>query len=177
MPIGTTGPISFSALYAEIFGGTATPGSNLRFSGGNPASSPSIIANATGLSSDSAPFHFSAFRGFSGGGATMTNVSIQNNSLDIVISDVSVNGQAIQGVSFPVNAGNNATGYTTQLGTYTVTVDYTASIAGQHISFVDSELTGQCNNTSTGSQFSSFFDCVVNGNAEISINAADGLCV
>ena len=103
---------------------------------------------------------------------------IQNSSLDIVISDVQVNGVSLTGVTgtgFPLYSGDTINGYSNQQGTYNVDIYYSAGVGGQHIEGYDSNLTFYCNNTGIGSNISQFSSAFV-GSGTFQIYAYDGTC-
>jgi hypothetical protein len=100
-------------------------------------------------------------------------------SLDIGISDVTVNSVAVSyvtGFNFPVDAGEEGTFQTTQTGTQTVIVYYSSSITGQNITLVDSNGGTQCAGTNTGSNSITFNDVAINSSGDVFITATDGAC-
>jgi hypothetical protein len=104
---------------------------------------------------------------------------ITNSSLDIVITDVKVNGVSLTGLSgpgFPVSSGDTTTGYSNQLGYQNVDIYYYNAITGQHIEGYDSDLTFYCNATvGTGGHISQFGGAYV-GSGTFQIYALDGVC-
>jgi hypothetical protein len=104
---------------------------------------------------------------------------IQNSSLDIVITDVKVNGVSLTGVTgvgFPLSSGDTVNGYSNQIGTYDVDIYYYNGITGQHIEGYDSDLNFYCNATvGIGSHISQFGGAVV-GAGTFQIYAYDGTC-
>ena len=113
---------------------------------------------------------------------TPTNATAQlditNGSLDIQITSVSVNGVAtsVIGGSLPNTTGNGTNLSTTQIGTYTIDVNYSCSVAGQKITLTDSDLFSTCINTSTGSNTATFTTQVVATYHNVLIDAQDGTC-
>jgi hypothetical protein len=113
---------------------------------------------------------------------TPTNATAQlditNGSLDIQITSVSVNGVAtsVIGGSLPNTSGNGTNLSTTQIGTYTIEVNYSCSVSGQHITLTDSDLFSTCINTSTGSNTATFTTQVVATYTNVIIDAQDGTC-
>ena len=113
---------------------------------------------------------------------TPTNATAQlditNGSLDIQITSVSVNGVAtsVIGGSLPNTSGNGTNLSTTQIGTYTIEVNYSCSVSGQHITLTDSDLFSTCINTSTGSNTATFTTQVVATYHNVLIDAQDGTC-
>lgn len=107
-------------------------------------------------------------------GRTTTGVDINNNTTTANITNVTVNGVAISDVTFPVTAGNNANGYTDQLGTYTIVVSY-SSASGDYVRVTDTQLTVSCANVVGSSR--TFAGQVTNGYYEsIIIEMGDGSC-
>jgi hypothetical protein len=73
---------------------------------------------------------------------------ISNSSLDIVITDVKVNGVSLTGATgagFPVYSGDSINAYSNQLGTQDVDIYCYNSITGQHLEGYDSNLNYYCN--------------------------------
>lgn len=104
---------------------------------------------------------------------------ISNSSLDIVITDVKVNGVSLTGATgagFPVYSGDSINAYSNQIGTYDVDIYYYNSITGQHIEGYDSDLNFYCNATvGIGSNVTQFGGAVV-GAGTFQIYALDGTC-
>jgi hypothetical protein len=105
-------------------------------------------------------------------------LDITNGSLDIQIISVSVNsvGTTVIGGSLPNTTGNGTNLSTTQIGTYTIDVNYSCSVAGQKITLTDSDLFSTCINTSTGSNTATFTTQVVANYHNVLIDAQDGTC-
>jgi hypothetical protein len=105
-------------------------------------------------------------------------IDITNGSLDIQISSVYVNSvvTSVVGGSLPNTTGNGTNLSTNQLGTYTIEVNYSCTIAGQKITLTDSDLFSECQNTSTGSNTMTFTSKVVQSYHNVLIEAADGTC-
>jgi hypothetical protein len=181
MPIGSTGPISFSAVYTEVFGGVPIPGTYVRMAKSNPSSTPSLVANSSigatfGPVGSTGPYSFSRFHSYAGVTGSSVSIFLNNSSLDITVNAMRVNGIAISGASFPLTPGNNTTGYTTQFGTYTVEIDRSNSVSGQHIGISDSNSTPSCQNANAGNSTLSFSDIVISNAGSVTVNASDGLC-
>lgn len=111
--------------------------------------------------------------------ATTTLFYISNSSLDIVITDVKVNGVSLTGATgagFPVYSGDSINAYSNQQGTYDVDIYYYNSITGQHIEGYDSDLNFYCNATvGIGSNVTQFGGAYV-GSGTFQIYALDGTC-
>ena len=103
-----------------------------------------------------------------------------NNSLNIAISisGITVNGVSVTNVTGidPNTTGNGGGAQTTQIGTYTIVIPYSASTAGQSISLIDSDSVPQCQGTSTGSGVLTFTGVVVGVLQPVTITANEGAC-
>lgn len=181
MPIGATGPISFSAVYTEVFGGIVADSANVRMAKSNPTSTPSLVANAAigatfSPAGSSGPYELSSFRSYSGVTGASQAIFLSNTSLDITITDCRVNGVSISGASFPLIAGNNTTGYTTELGSYTVEFDRSNAISGQHIGISDSNGSAFCETVNAGSSTVSFLNVVISLAELVAVDIGDGTC-
>lgn len=109
----------------------------------------------------------------------LTQFYIQNSSLDIQITDVTVNGVSLTGATgsgFPVNPSETISAYSNQQGTQNVLIYFNNSITGQHIEGYDSNLTFYCDNISgTGSNVITWSGAFV-GSGTFQIYAYDGSC-
>jgi len=110
--------------------------------------------------------------------ATTANLDITNGSLDISISSVYVNSviTTVTGGSLPNTTGNGTNLETTQVGVYTVEVNYSAGVAGQKITLTDSDSVSTCQNTNTGSNTLTFTGVKVATYQNVIIDAQDGTC-
>jgi hypothetical protein len=110
--------------------------------------------------------------------ALAANIFIQNLSLDVSISQVDFGGvtATLVGGSLPNTTGNGTDLYTSQVGTYTLDVYRSNTVAGQHITVTDSNLTVQCIFFSNGSAIESYSGVVYDGITPINIEALDGAC-
>jgi hypothetical protein len=103
-----------------------------------------------------------------------------NNSLDISmgLSSITVNGVAVTNVTGvdPNTGGNGGSVDTDQIGTYNVTIYYYAGVAGQKITFTDSNTNTYCNNAITGPNNMTFTNMVINQSSPPIISAEDGSC-
>ena len=104
---------------------------------------------------------------------------ISNSSLDIIITDVKVNGVSVYGATgsgFPVYTGENINAYSNQIGVYDVDIYYSNAITGQHIEGYDSDLNFYCNATvGIGSNTTQFGGATI-GAGTFQIYALDGSC-
>lgn len=110
------------------------------------------------------------------------NISVElglsNNSLDIQITDVWVDGVAatLTSGSLPLGTGSGATMSTKQTGSsQSIQVFYTSTVPDQHITVTDSNGNIFCQSSNSGSPLI-FSGCVVLPGFPISIDAADGNC-
>ena len=106
-------------------------------------------------------------------------ITVFNNSLDITITDVYVNGiQATPIGTWPNTTGNGGS-LTIALvpGTYSVEVFHSCSISGQRVSAFDSNSLNQCTPISTGSSSTTFSGVNMDNIQCLEILAQDGACV
>jgi hypothetical protein len=111
---------------------------------------------------------------------TATIIINNSNSLDIPITDVTVNGVSItfvQGTNFTISAGNNGTFTTDQLGTQNVVIYYGGHIPGQNISFQDSNNNIDCQDLNGPAGSFTIASATITAGTEIYITGADGSCV
>ena len=107
-------------------------------------------------------------------GRTTTGVDINNNTTTANITNVTVNGVAITGVTFPISAGNSDNGITNQLGSYTIVVSYNTA-SGDYVRVTDTSLNVNCVQTAGTSR--SFPGQITNGYyPSITIEMGDGSC-
>lgn len=107
---------------------------------GTPTPTPSIVMSA-GISYDirvsnncSSPVaYFIKTVTAPGTPPVTTGVEINNSSIDVSVTNVTVNGVEITGVTFPVNAGGDVFGSTDQIGTFDVVVTLTYVSSGQSV--------------------------------------------
>lgn len=106
-------------------------------------------------------------------------ITVFNNSLDITITDVYVNGiQATPIGTWPNTTGNGGS-LTIALvpGTYSVEVFHSCSVSGQRVSAFDSNSLNQCTPISTGSSSTTFSGVNMDNIQCLEILAEDGACV
>ena len=102
-----------------------------------------------------------------------------NNSLDVPITDMTINGVSVtyeSGQNFTINAGNNGNFSSTQLGTQTVTIFYGAHISGQNIVFTDSDNNITCKDLNGGAGSFTIPSSVITGGTTIYVTVSDGAC-
>ena len=104
------------------------------------------------------------------------DISLSNSSLDIVVTDVTVNGVSVISTSFPLSTGNGGFAVTPYIGIYNVDVYYTSGISGQNITLTDSESTVQCFPAGGGGTILSFSSVTLNTTNAVTINISDGAC-
>jgi hypothetical protein len=108
--------------------------------------------------------------------APFADVVITNNFFQGNITDVTVAGVTVSGISFPVFLGNVATGTTTEIGlTQTIIIYYDNVLAGSRIEYTDGETGNFCDNISGGGSITWSAADVVDGGT-ITITAGDGSC-
>jgi hypothetical protein len=101
-------------------------------------------------------------------------------SLDIVIYDMRINGVSViwsgSGPNFPLNPGDNGGFTSTQIGVQNIEIDYSTDIAGQNITFTDSDIVQTCTPTNIPSGTMSIFGAQITAGTTIYVAAADGAC-
>jgi hypothetical protein len=102
-----------------------------------------------------------------------------NNSLDISINDVQVDGISATyvGGTYPNTPGNGTSLCSNITGTVDVTVFYSSSVPGQNMYLIDSNSVQYCINTATGSNSYTFTNVELNSSQCLAIQANDGGCV
>jgi len=103
-----------------------------------------------------------------------------NNSLDIPITGMTINGVAVtydSGSNFTINAGNNGNFTSAQLGVYTVVISYGSHTPGQNITFVDSDNNITCQDLNGSGGTFTIPSSSINGGTTIYVTAADGACI
>lgn len=108
------------------------------------------------------------------------NMEIDNRtSIDIVISDVQVNGNSVTitsgSGSFPINQGQEVSATTNQIGTYDITIIVSSSGMGRSINVMGSDGISQCQNVSFGGLYL-FSGIVVNSVNPVFISTSGGTC-
>ena len=115
-------------------------------------------------------------------GCCASYITITNGSLDIVISDVYINGVLATYVSgvYPNTTGNGTTLLVpcsvTVPGTYTLSFTRSNSVSGQHITVTDSDSVTTCQYFGSGSSEVSFANVYITCENAILIDAQDGSC-
>ena len=113
---------------------------------------------------------------------TSNEVSIyinNTNSLDVPITDMTINGETVTfvgGSNFTITAGNNGSFSSTELGTQTVIIYYSAHTSGQNIAFTDSDSTVSCQNLSGGAGSFTISNAVIDAGTTIYVTVSDGAC-
>jgi len=112
------------------------------------------------------------------GAPTSVNIYVTNSSLDVSITDITINGIAVLAVagSFPVNASENENFASTQLGTQDVIIYYSGHIPGQNMVFYDSTNFATCHNLNGSAGAFTIAGATITGGTDIYITVADGVC-
>jgi len=97
-------------------------------------------------------------------------VLIDNNSVDLSIGNVIVNGVNITGATFTVDPAESTSGSTISLGTYTINVVVSGTSPSQSITVIDSAGTETCLNF-IGSGSYQFTTQVVNNSVPVQVIA------
>jgi len=101
-------------------------------------------------------------------------VDITNNTAGTSITDITINGVQVSGVTFPITAGNGASGTTTQTGaSRTIVVSYT-NISNDSVEVIDTSSNLTCVSATGTSR--TFAGQVVTGGGTVSIQMFDGTC-
>jgi hypothetical protein len=112
--------------------------------------------------------------------AAEVEVFIDNtNSLDVPITDMTINGVTVSyvsGTDFTINAGNNGNFTSTQLGAQDVIIYYGAHIAGQNIVFTDSDNNITCHDLNGSAGSFTISGATITGGTTISVVVSDGAC-
>lgn len=103
-------------------------------------------------------------------------VEINNSSIDLIITGVTVNGVGISGVSFPVNPGQDVFGTTNQIGTQTVVVTLTNTTFNQAVEVSGSDhVVAGCQNVTSSGAFT-YPGVIVNTSYRVIVLAASSPC-
>jgi hypothetical protein len=111
----------------------------------------------------------------------IVDIFIQNvGSLDIPIGGMTINGVAVTwvgyGPDFYLNAGDNGSFTSTQIGTYDVVISYGTHTPGQRITFIDSDGTPTCQTLSGSGGTFTITGATITGGTTIGVEALDGVC-
>ena len=106
------------------------------------------------------------------------DIAISNMSLDVPITDITVNGISVTSVpgTFPIYAGENKTVGSTQLGTQDVAIYYGGHISGQSIVFMDSASNTTCENLSGASGAMVIMGATIIDAITMNVTVWDGTC-
>jgi hypothetical protein len=112
------------------------------------------------------------------GGPTSVNINVTNSSLNVSITDITVNGITVTNVlgSFPVNAGENENFASTQLLTQDVIIYYSGHTPGQNMVFYDSTNFATCKNLDGSAGSFVILNATITGGTDMYITVADGAC-
>lgn len=109
---------------------------------------------------------------------TLASVGIVNNSTDMLVGSVIVGSGSLSGAVYPVNPGGGSTiGYTPNIGTYNVTVNFSASMTGQNITITDSNGSVQCWDYDSLHTSHTFAGIVLDSITTVIIYLSDGSCI
>jgi len=97
-----------------------------------------------------------------------------------LINTAGVNGVTVtyvSGTNFPITIGQSGIFSTTEIGTYSISVNYSTSDSDKKITVTDSALSTQCQNAPVGAGLNlDYFTCVVNTSNNVQIIFEDGNC-
>lgn len=106
------------------------------------------------------------------------DISINNVSTDIPVTDVTVGGVSItyaSGDNFPVGSGQSGLFTTTNVGNYTIRVYYGANSGGK-ITLTDSASVTSCVNVNPVGGMALFTSCTIDSITPVQIAVEDGTC-
>jgi hypothetical protein len=111
----------------------------------------------------------------------LATISINtNDSTDVSmnIGSILVNGVTVINVTGvdPNTPGNGGEVQSTQIGTYTVEIPYSATTSGQSITLLDSNSASQCYATGTGSGTAIFYSVAIDSSVTLNLTANAGAC-
>ena len=112
---------------------------------------------------------------------TTVDISIQNvGSLDIPIGGMTINGVAVTwvgyGPDFYLNAGDNGSFTSTQIGTYDVVISYGSHTPGQRITFIDSNSVPYCQTLNGSGGTFTITNATITAGTTITVEGLDGIC-
>lgn len=113
-------------------------------------------------------------------GTCTADIYIQNISLDIPITGMTINGVSVSyssGANFTITAGNNGNFTSGQTGTYTVVISYGSHISGQNITFTDSDLNITCKDLNGSAGSFTIPNAVITAGTTVYVTASDGACI
>jgi hypothetical protein len=157
--VSPTGPLSFSNIFSVVYSIEQRGNVSAAKSAPHPTVN-SLFGDVIGLTgSTNSPYLLSLFRGYQGT-VSFKNLRIDNQSNDILVEGVSVNGVPVTG-TWPIAPGSSGGGNHTAFGTGNIVVSFTVGTTGQSIScnVVPGTVSSQCQNIvpgMTGATFSGF---------------------
>lgn len=106
----------------------------------------------------------------------IATVNVINTDSSIIISDITVNGSSLTGITLPVGLNQTSSGTTTEIGTYTVALIFNLVDIGENITIVGSNGVSQCWATDNSHTSHSFTGVVINSSNPVNITANLGGC-
>ena len=101
-------------------------------------------------------------------------------SLDIPIGGMTINGVAVTwvgyGPDFYLNAGDNGSFTSTQIGTYDVVISYGSHTPGQRITFIDSNSVPYCQTLNGSGGTFTITNATITAGTTITVEGLDGIC-
>lgn len=156
MALPSSGPLSFSQIGAALC---------------SPQSAPYSLRSMSAAAGFSAPDSVSEFYGYS---CPYAFVDIANDTAGTNITNVTVGGVQVTGVTFPVLPGTGASGQTDQLGaSVSIGVSYT-NVSNDSVEVIDTASNLTCISATSTSRI--FAGQVVNSGGTITIAMFDGSC-
>lgn len=108
--------------------------------------------------------------------ASVFYINISNTTDSADITNITVNGIAISGVTFPVVSNDGASGVSDQLGTYTVVISYSGA-SSDYVEIIDTDSNYDCTNAvSTSRTFNGQITNAGGGGGIMYITMGDGPC-
>jgi hypothetical protein len=111
----------------------------------------------------------------------VVEIYVTNASLDVPITDITINGVSITWISggdgFPLPAGENGYFTSSQIGLADIIVYYGGHTSGQNILILDSESASHCCNLNGSTGTCTFVSATTNTTTAVYITASDGTCL
>jgi hypothetical protein len=111
--------------------------------------------------------------------ASTVAIYITNSSLDVPIGGMTINGVAvtwISSVDFYVNTGDSGNFESSETGTQDVVISYGTHVAGQRITFTDSDNVVTCQTLNGSGGTFTITGAAITAGTTITVESVDGVC-